>query len=316
MSHSLSNFSKLEISLSKVYKNCAIIFLGLLFFTVRLSAQEVKPQGAFVGDSVKIGMKIPYSLSIQYPTRMDVVFPDSLYDYSPFELEGKQYFATRSDSTNSYDSAVYYLSTFEIDSIQYLQLPVFFVNSSDSIPIYADRDSVILVELIPLLPDSIQFIENTTYFNVATEFNYPYLLLALGILLVIVIIVLIVFGGKIKKFYKMRRLKKRHRKFLENYDQLTNKINAESDLPDIERAAFVWKRYIERLEKLPISKLTTKEITAVLEPSDQVLEALKEVDKTLYSKKKDQSLTNAYSALRNEAINRFENNIASIKQNG
>ena len=299
-----------------MYKKYFQIFFGALLFSTALSAQEISPQGKFLEDSVKIGMSIPYTLSIKYPTRMDVVFPDSLFDYSPFELEDKTYFPTKSDSTHSYDSAIYYLSTFEIDTIQFLQLPVYFVSGTDSIPVYADKDSVFLVELIPVLPDSIQLKENTSYFNVPTQFNYPYLLVGLGIFIIIIIIVLIVFGGRIKKFFQIRRMKKRHHKFLDKYDQLVALINENSSALDKEHAAFVWKKYVEKLEKYPITKLTTKEITGLLNPSDEVIEALQNIDRAIYSGKNDRSLTSSFDAMRNSAIDRYNQKTAAIKQNG
>jgi hypothetical protein len=299
-----------------VYKQFIKIIFGLLLLSHTLLGQEISPKGGFQSDSIKIGISIPYSLSIKYPSRMDVVFPDSLYDYSPFELEGKQYFNTKSDSTFSYDSAVYYLSTFEIDSVQYLQLPVYFVNITDSIPVFATKDSVMLVELIPVLPDSIQLIENTTYFNVPSEFNYPYLIIGLSILLITVIILLIIFGGRIKKFFQIRRLKKRHRKFLDRYDQLINGISAESTIEEKGHAAFIWKKYLEKLEKLPITKLTTKEFVSILDPTDEVISALKDVDKALYSNRQSESLDSSYDALRTDAINRYQHKVALIKQNG
>lgn len=299
-----------------MYKKSFQLIFGLLFLSIGLTAQDIHPKGGFQEDSIKIGISIPYSLSIKYPSRMDVVFPDSLYDFSPFELEGKQYFATKSDSSYSYDSAIYHLSTFEIDSIQYLRLPVFFVNAADSIPVYSDNDSVYLVELIPVLPDSIQLIENTSYFNVPSQFNYPYLLIGLAVLAVIIVVVLIVFGGKIKKYFQIRRLKKRHQKFLDKYDHLANNINAESTIEEKEHTVFVWKRYLEKLEKFPVTKLTTKEISQMLQPTEEVIEALKGVDKAIYSNKKGDSLTSSFRALRTDAINRYESKIASIKQNG
>ncbi len=299
-----------------MYKKSLQIFLGLLLVPAALSAQDVSPQGSFGEDSVKIGVSIPYSLSIRYSSRMDVVFPDSLYDYSPFELESKQYFPTKSDSSYSYDSAIYHLSTFEIDTIQYLRLPVYFVNGTDSIPVYSDRDSVFLVELIPVLPDSIDLKENTTYFDVPTEFNYPYLLIGLGVLFVIIIVVLIVFGRRIKKFFQIRRLKKRHRKFLDRYDQLANSITTNSSIEEKEHTVFVWKKYLEKLGKLPVTKLTTKEITQLLHPTEEVIEALKSIDKAIYSNTKEDSLATSFVALRADAIDRYESKIASIKQDG
>ncbi len=169
--------------------------------------------------------------------------------------------------------------------------------------------------MIHILPDSIQLRENTTYFNVPTQFNYPYLLIGLGVFVVIVIIVLIVFGRKIKKFFQIRRLGKRHKRFLDQYDQLVANIREDSAIEEKEHAAFVWKKYLEKLEKSPITKLTTKEIVRSIKPTDEIIEALKDIDRAIYSAKKDISLTSSFVILRADAINRYTYKVASIKQN-
>ena len=85
--------------------------------------QVLMPEGSFNKDSLKIGENLEYTLSIKYPKNSDVVFPDSLFDFAPFEFTSKVSFPTRSDSIFSFDSAIYSLTTFEIDSLQILRLP-------------------------------------------------------------------------------------------------------------------------------------------------------------------------------------------------
>jgi len=99
----------------------------LWFASINSISQEVKPKGVFLVDSAKIGEQIPYSLSIRYPKQMEFLFPDSNYNFFPFEFNSKNFFITRTDSLVSVDSAIFYLSTFEVEPVQKLFLPVFMI---------------------------------------------------------------------------------------------------------------------------------------------------------------------------------------------
>jgi hypothetical protein len=111
-------------------------------------------KGTFLKDSVKVGEYIPYSLSITYPAQWQVVFPDSLYDYSPFEFEDKIYFPTQTTDSLSTDSAVYYLSTFELDEIQQLKLGVRVKRGRlDFEEIFTSEDQITLIPLVVQMPD-------------------------------------------------------------------------------------------------------------------------------------------------------------------
>ena len=112
-----------------------VVYIFTLFFLCPglLNAQQLVPKGLFLSDSIKIGEEVIYSLSIEYPRGSNLIFPDSLYDFSPFEYIKKTEFFTKSDSVKSFDSVIYYLSTFEIDPVQKLTLPVFLISAGDSI---------------------------------------------------------------------------------------------------------------------------------------------------------------------------------------
>ena len=60
-----------------------ILFLGIL---LQVSAQEVKVEGYFLQDSAKLGERIGYVLKASYPKEKQLIFPDSVYDFSPFVL--------------------------------------------------------------------------------------------------------------------------------------------------------------------------------------------------------------------------------------
>jgi len=156
-------------------------------------AQEIKPKGYFLDDSIKIGEAVNYSLSVKYPREQDIVFPDSTYNFMPFEINYKDFFFTYSDSVYSYDSAVFNLSTFEIDTIQYLKLPIFVLSNGDSFTVFTEIDSIVLEHIVTQIPDSLALIDNTIYKDLNLAFNYPYLMVGVVTFLFIAGLILIFF---------------------------------------------------------------------------------------------------------------------------
>jgi len=288
----------------------------LLFLASHNYAQEIKPRSQFLTDSIKIGQPVGFTLALSYPKNLDVVFPDSLYDFSPYELADKTFTTTKTDSTLSYDSAVYYLNSFEIDKVQKFKLPVFVLNGNDSTLIYANEDSVYLKELVEEVPDSVSaeaapLIENTRFINVPLEFNYPYLIIALIIFVVVVILVIILFGKKIKKAIQVRRLRRNHNKFNEKFDSLTahqSELNSEL----AEKILIYWKKYLESLEKRPYTKLTTKEIIAHYNP-ESIIDDLKSIDRIIYSNKERTNSNTHYESLKSFAQLQYANKIEEVK---
>src|SRR5215203_6074836 len=105
------------------------VFLFILFsaITTICFPQRITLNAAFASDTTRIGDNIYFYLTARYPKTQQVVFPDSSFSFSPFELLKKDYFPTRSNDSTSYDSAVYSLRTFEIEKQQSLRLPVFII---------------------------------------------------------------------------------------------------------------------------------------------------------------------------------------------
>ncbi len=293
-----------------------LIVLILFIFSTSY-AQEINPKGQFLADSIKIGEPVGFSLSLKYPKDLDILFPDSLYNFAPYELEKKTFSPTKTNGEFSYDSAVYYLSSFEIDSVQYLKLPVFVLHGNDSSAVYTKEDSVILKHLVEEIPDSVSaeaapLIENTNYINVPLQFNYPYFIIGIILLVLITIIVIVIFGGRIKRYFILKKLKKNHEKFLTRLKELKKRQNqpigqlAESIL-------MLWKKYMEKLESRPYTKLTTKEVLSRYENVADVADSLRGIDKTIYSGKLDSYLEDHYSNLEQFAVEHYKQKVEEVK---
>lgn len=299
-----------------MYKPVAVSVLILMLATpFFLKAQQVQPKGYFLEDSIRIGMSTPFVLTVRYPKELDIIFPDSLYNFTPYELDDKWYTTTLSDDSLSYDSAVYYLTSFEIDSIQYHQMPVFLLQENDSITLLTAKDSVFLKHAVTEIPDSVAaeampLKENTSYKRVILEFNYPYVLIGSAIVLIAASLLFIFYGEPVRKKIIMRRLTKGHRQFLKRYEAVV-----EENIPYAEKAARVlntWKMYLEKLEKRPYTKLTSKEIIQNYS-SEAIKTALQGIDKAIYAMHSNGELTKNFDALKRFSEERFRQKLMEVK---
>jgi len=272
-----------------------------------LLAQDIIPKGHFHKDSVKIGEELPYSIWVRYPKDKDVAFPDSLFDFSPFELDKREYYTTKTDSLESLDSAVYYFSTFEVDTVQYLQLPIFLINEFDSVVLLTGIDSIILNHVVTQIPDSIAVLVNTNYQKVSLAFNYPYFTIGLIIFLVVALIVFLVFGKHIKKAIKVFWVSRRHKKFIKLFELLLQ------DNPiEVEHTLSVWKRYLEKLLSQPYTKMTTKEIIA-LSDDNLFADHLKNIDLYIYGGDRSADMSVEFDSLLQFGIAKYHDKIKKIK---
>ena len=264
-------------------------------------------------DEIKIGEEVSFALSITYDKNLNILFPDSTHGFGSFEYISRKYYKTKTDSTQSHDSVVYKLSTFEIDSIQYLKLPVFLITDHDSLAFLSKLDSIQLVHVVSEIPQNPELKANTELVSIKKQFNYPYFLIGLGIVLILVLVVALFFGKKLVKAWKIYRLNRIHKKFIQRFFNLIRDVSSNNPSKTPEHVLAVWKRYMERLEKKPISKLTTKEIL-VLHNNGQLKENLRIIDRCIYGGEKGNDLFTSFDHLMKFSIEIFEQRKTSIKK--
>ncbi len=276
------------------------------------NAQDVDVTGSFLKDSIRIGETLPYSLRVTYPRDLDVIFPDSTYDFSPFEYYHREYFPTSSDSLVSFDSVVYFLMTFEIDSVQYLQMPVYVKQEEDSAAIYAQPDSVILRYVIEAVPDSLNLKENTAWLHAPGLVNYPVLLIFLGILLIGAIAVIILFGKKITRWIQLYLMKRQYKKFIQHfYYQIGSLARGQAGIFP-EHLLSEWKKYMEKLEKEPYTKMTSKELIQ-LHADQRLKDNLRSIDRYIYGNLKDRPVQENFEKLLEYSKERYELRIQEVR---
>lgn len=288
------------------------IFIVLIcfLFPALAWAQLVSPTGAFIEDSLKIGEETPYVLSIRYPADQNILFPDSTYNFSPFELSRKEYTNTVSKDGFSTDSVIYFLRTFDLAHVQSFRLPVYVLEGSDSVRVMAQADTIYLDD-VEVNPDD-PLKETTDYRDVELQFNSAYLVLGLVIFLVIVAAVLLMFGGQIKRQYKIYRLKRAHKKFLSTYEHLIEHQNGKDPKSTTEHSFNFWKVYMEKLDKIPFTRLTTKEVSQYLD-NKEVLSTFKTMDRNIYGRHNQDEVRANLLLLKDIANQRYAEKIEEVK---
>ena len=300
-----------------VAQNTLILVFSLLLFSISTSAQSLKPHGYFSSDTVKVGQPVRYTLTFRYPRDLEVVFPDEEDNYAPFEYLDRTFFPTRSDSIYSYDSVVYEVATFELDSVQPLTLPVYVVDSdengkADSTAIYADIDSIHLQAIIQQLPDSVALKENTNPLKIPLQFNYPYLLVGIGALIALLVLGYVLFGQQIRRRWQLRQLRKANRQFTTRFSEAMAALKGSPDRQRSEEVLVLWKNYMERLDRTPYTKMTTREITQL--PSGEPLrDDLRAIDRSIYGKAMNGELIGHFERLQRHTNARFQQRIEEIK---
>ncbi len=302
-----------------MFKSFRLSLFTLVLFSIYqpfCNAQEIKVSGGFLKDSIHIGEPVAYYLAASYPKTLTVLFPDSVFSFIPFEFTKKIFYPTVTTKGISSDSVIYYLNTFEIETVQYLSLPIFVTSARDCTAYMPVADSVYLIELVTTPPsDSVSaqalpLKTNTVYQRVFSEFNYIITVIAVGAFLILSTILWIVFGKRILKYFKVKRLKKSHLKFLHSFTTTFQQVSALFSPEKAEDAISIWKKYLEQLEQKPYTKLTTLETIQMI-PDEKLGTSLHMIDRAIYGNQP--TLINAFQELKQFAEDRFSKKLEEIK---
>ncbi|GAA4832042.1 hypothetical protein [Algivirga pacifica] len=286
------------------------LFLICLLTWTNLKAQEQSlPVGSFIGDSIQMGQEVSYVLSFEHPSSMEVFFPDSTYDYSPYEYVSHQAFPTRSEGGISKDSVVYTLTTFEMDSVLELALPAIVVNKKgvDEM-VYPEKDGLfyqaVLTDTTTVSPENIR--SNTQQVHVAQSFNYLLwgsilfgVILLLGLLLVFM-------WPTIQRWNQKRKLRKEYALFREHF-----KVSGALDHKQLEIQVKNWKVFLGKLMHQPVQSYTTKEM-ALLIDNEELHTALRSLDRVVYAGKGTEEMEQSLQVLDTYATQTFETKLREV----
>ncbi|SNS52870.1 hypothetical protein SAMN06295967_111158 [Belliella buryatensis] len=292
--------------MAKIYK--FLFFIALLFSFQLSHGQELKVEGYFMQDSAKIGEKVPYVLKAKYSKGMNVVFPDSTFDFSPFVLLEKQTFMSSTKEGITLDSAIYYVSNFSLDPVSNFSLPVFEVMKYDSLEYYPEEASLTLKLLIDPLPEQLLFKDNNIYQILPKSFNYPLLIAVIVCLIIIILVLFFFFGDAIKKQFQTWSEKRKYKRFITKWEKAEKTFASRPDMDGADELLGLWKTYMEHLKNRPFREWTTIEISEFLE-NKEIIKDFREIEMIIYAGKKGQDISQACRNLKGICAETYQQKI-------
>jgi hypothetical protein len=277
-----------------------------------LRGQEVQIQSGFLQDSISIGEEVQYWITASYDPKVEILFPDSNFDFSPYEYLDKSFWPTQLRDETAFDSAVYALQSFEIDPVQYLDLPIYQFNGGDTSRIDSPTDSILFRPLVAIASDTTSMKENTQYLVVDRMVNYPLIWIIIGSLVFITIMVIVLFGNRIRRALLIRRMRKEYLHFSQKLTQDIQELKTSGNRETAEHTVGFWKNYLEKLESYPFSKLTTREILS-LEHTKELSEALHNIDRSIYGNIEDKDLYKSFQSIEDFTQHRYQRKMQELK---
>ena len=284
----------------------------LLFCCLYSSAQEIRVKAGFHQDSLSIGEPVEFWMTALYPADVNLTLPDTNYNFSPFEFISKSYDPTVSRGSLLFDSVTYTLQSFEIDTVQYLQSVAKIWKEDGFTKIEPPIDSIIFRDLVENVSDTVALHTNLQLAKVKKTFNYPlFSIIGVGFF-IIALVVFLIFGKKVRRAWRIRRLRKAYTEFSIKITDCIKIIRKEPTPQNAEFAVAIWKKYLEKLEKKPYSKYTSKEILSF--PNNRELnDALNAIDCTVYGEQVQKELYKSYQEIEDFTQHRYNMALDSIK---
>lgn len=271
-------------------------------FVLGQTIKVLLPQGRFMDDTIMVGKPFRYAFTFRHDPGQQVFFPDSTYNYTPFEWVGQDYFTTRTDSLGSLDSTVYRLVCFDIPTQPRYQLPVYVVSKQDCTAVFAPVDTFLFRSVLPTTArlDTLSLRPDTEIQMLRRQFNYPILLASLGILGLVALAILWLFGKAIGRQWRLLLLQRRHLDFVRSFNRLNRTARDRNSIGETEKAVVVWKNYLESVERKPFASYTTREIIDSI-PDESLENALKEIDRIIYGQAGSKPASEALQTLKKVA---------------
>ena len=245
------------------------------------------PQGRFRPTTALVGQLLDYELIFDHDPALEVVFPDSLADFAPFEYVGKTYDPTRTRAGRSRDRAVYRLRTFALDSVQILALPVRVLRGPDTLRLRPAPARLRLRRTVPPVPASPTAEPPVLESDdrrpaIAPDFNYPFWLAGLAGLLLLGTGAATLFRRRLRRRYAAYKRRKNHTYFLAQFARHVERFTLSQSATNVERAVTLWKNYLASLETSALSSFTTREMVAFFDNDNDVRLALQTTDRVVY----------------------------------
>jgi hypothetical protein len=290
----------------------------LLLLASILATRAQVPTGRFSRPEVTVGQPLDYELRYEHAPDEEVVFPDSLAAFAPFEYVGRTWQPTRTQNGRSLDRTVYHLRTFSLASTQALQLPVLVLRRTDTLRLLPAPAQVQLRRTAPVLPSGATappaLRQDLSQLPLVPAFNYPFWLAGLAGVLALAAAGAALFGRRWQRRYGLYKRRKNHVYFLAQFARHSERFALSRSAPVVERVVVLWKNYLSSLEESNLNSLTTKELVEHFNNDDDVRRALRATDRVVYGNllsEDAQEVDAAFQRLRNFAERQYEQVSAS-----
>ena len=207
---------------------------------------------------------------------------------------------------------MYQLQSFEIDPYQSLHLAVLILDGEDSLLMQGPWDSVSFRPLVPVATDTTALLTNSDYVEVPLAINYPLLWIVLGVILFAGVMTLVLFGRKIMTAIHIRRLRKDYLRYNQRLTEAIRLLRESPEVPTAEHALTDWKKFMERMEGLPYSKLTTAEILSDTS-HDELAEPLRSIDRMVYGEMGSDTIYRSFQSLEDFTQHRYQLKLNELK---
>ena len=240
-----------------------------------------QPVLKFYSSQIMVGQPFKVSLYYEHEKNEEVIFPDTTWNFSPFELVKKETYTTKTNKDISKDCVVYTLNTFEIEINQSLQMPVYIFSHHDTLKILSNKEQIILKRLVADHHPDLTLKSNTQFIELEQSFDYIFwLLLVLGILFIAGITYLF-FGKSIRKQIVLYLAKLAFDRFIYDFDKITIQLNRNKNNNDLDKLLGIWKKYLQNLTQKPTTTYTSKEISEFV-GNEKLTIALINIDRAIY----------------------------------
>lgn len=231
-----------------------------------------------------LGERVGYVLKALYPSELNVLFPDSAYQYGSMEFLDKEMFTSYTQDSTTLDSAVYYLSNFSLEPVKQYRLPVFEVLRYDSISHFPEEASLHLKLTIDEMPEELEFKETNRYQPIDKDFNYVYLIIGLVALLVLALALFLIFGKSVSKKWRVYQEKRKQKRFMAQWNKTKKAFISQPSLEHADELLGLWKARMENLTGEPFREWTATEIAEHLE-MPEVLADFRKIELIIYAGK-------------------------------
>lgn len=264
-------------------------WLSLIWWLVGGEVQA-QPQARlhFTQDSVALGEQIELTMEIAHAPGVEVYFPSRRRDFVPFDFVRSEPAQTRRSDGQVIESVVYRVRTFDLAPRQAVRLPYRYQSAQDTALGEVLSDTVVLVERIPSLNDTLKYRLSTEVYDLGEEQTpYRLILLVMGAAL----------GGGVLVWLLRRpvQLLLRRRRLHQEWQQVRRQVlrlEKEDDQRELfDQLSDLWKHWMDPHDRYGLPSMTTTELETRLPQLNHLspgqrailLQASRDADRTIYA---------------------------------